>query len=351
MNGNDDSISINVNNDYIPISYTYSHNGAEIYTIHQTKNSIGLPTQIEYSGGINHTVNIAYNPDLTPNTISDGNTTKSYTYDSMGNTISYAIKNQNGVEISSYVFGYNQLGTLSYKKSTVENLGSSTENYSYNNLGNLSTYQCTGDICPKNEFSKTISSINYTYNNKFNTINQVIEKLNDGSTQKITYHYDNTDSSQVSSIDYDGHDSVKFTYDSNGDMTNLSEYNAGKLTEYNISRNATGQVESVINNSNGDEIQSYYDENGNIITENLLDKNGNLIKFINNIYINNQLLRSSDQENNISYSVSGGLITNGTYQSAIDDGKNFVSYYSNNKLNGYLTYMPFGRINTNRSTR
>ncbi|WP_312934057.1 hypothetical protein [Pseudomonas sp.] len=123
------------------------------------------------------------------------------------------------------------------------------ETYKYDVRGRLTTYECTGELCPVDPYGKQISKQVFRFD-ALDNITQVLTQFEGGSNNAI-YYFENQDPVQLSRITNSGGapypQEIKLDYDANG---NLTRDDQARLLEYDALNRLTkvtdaAQVECV----------------------------------------------------------------------------------------------------------
>lgn len=113
--------------------------------------------------------------------------------------------------IAKFIYKYNRRNDVIERNRSDESDDKANDNYSYDSLDRLKSYNCSGDICPRNNNMDYINSINY----EFDDIGNI--KLEKTNNKTINYTYSLQDPTRLISIS-NGCGGVNIPYDNNGNM-------------------------------------------------------------------------------------------------------------------------------------
>ena len=337
-NGQIRSLRTQTNNYFATQASTYKADGHAVYQEKYHTNPLGLPIKTDYTGAAEFSVGATYSPDLSlKDSLYNNQVSQSYTYNTVGQltTIGNTV---NGKLLRNYQYGYNRLGKKSMQIASTENSDTTTQLYDYSNLGQLSSFSCTGNGCPNNQFGQKIQSIVYNYNNLFNTLASITQQLADNKTQKINYSYQNTDPTQVSAIDYSGKGKTTLKYDNNGNVIAMKKLNkdgghSNYQMNYDSQQNLTGLT------IDKKQIDYSYGANGSQIDEVYKTPTGKQ-QTLYQYYLGGLSEQSLDNESR--YYVTGGSIYHNEYQRDLTDGFHITGSEQNEAVDGDYVYTPFG---------
>jgi len=220
-------------------------------TVQHAKNLAGISHSTTLSSAIQHiyeSLNIHIESSLTANQTSS----------------------QNGKEVESVAYIYDNAGNLTSKNADLDNDGTidSTKSYNYDNEGNLTLVS--------NSSNSTVETLNYDDEN--NLLSHFIEKQSGNDVEEL-YEYTNNRLNRFK-IDLNGDGSIEsntqYSYNSQGSLSGheIDRDNDGTIdasTRYTYSDNKlTSYSEDTNNNGSADIVISYtYDQEGNRRSQNI----------------------------------------------------------------------------------
>ncbi|WP_162902398.1 RHS repeat protein [Facilibium subflavum] len=353
------TLLVNQNNYGTVASTEYQKSGQKVYQESYDTNALGQMTKISYTGKVNSSEAFEYN--------ADGSLSKSYADNHLLNTFVYDVLGRlsqvkdygtsDGTNaLRTYSYKYNRLGDKSEITSTTEaSVTPTIQRFGYTKpFDQLESFSCSGASCPKNGQGEEVETADYRYvkDNLFNQLSSVTYKLKDsGATKTMAYHYDNTDPTQLSSIQYSDGGKASFKYDANGNVTDMQEVGkSGKLDSYQFSYDANQKVAGIT--KNGVKRNYRYDERGYQIGEHRYNANGKLER-IDQYYMGGALLEQDDADGNARFPIANGSIAelqdgSDEFEANFSDGFNVVGRITHSnglsEVKGNDIYSPFGIV-------
>jgi RHS repeat-associated protein len=303
-------------------------------------NKYGRIDEIQYSklnGGIFETAKYAFDEfdRLQSETLQSSHVSRDYTYDNFSRLASLTNK-LNDKSVTKFEFDYYGDGNLQTRTRTNGISKTATENYTYDNMNNLSGYECTGELCPKDQLGNQLKTEKYTFDG-FNNISTVDTSfINSPQANTTTYTYDTTAPmrlvSYTNTLSSVFPNSQKMVYDSNGHVTlddkgNKYSYNelgqtiaihssAGSLSASYIYDYSGRQVVHIMPNQ--DPLEMIYGVNslanerqGNKTVSYLFGMKGKLARFVSDVQTQHQISTyfAFDQSGTIVNEMSGSSLS------------------------------------------
>lgn len=303
---------------------------------------LGVLKQTSYTAPINTTVSYTYNPDLTVQSVNSNNQVKTgIQYNSLGqiDNIDYTLLSSHKTGSYSYQFDrllrkasyvYQQNGSLLTQL-----------NYTYTPAGQIGRFSCTTNskVCPKNQNGDVVSSIQYHYNDEWNTLQQVNQVLQGSKTDTQTYHYDSSDPTQLMQFTDSRSGKVDLQYDDNGNVSTETKTNAqGQVQTYHYVYDAGNHLIQ-INHPSGSSINYQYGPLGMQIASQYQGSTKQYYR-LGNIHEFRLVQKNGSAESR--YSVPKGSFYNGKFSANITDGYNLTATSDGSALQNVSLYTPYG---------
>ena len=221
------------------------------YTLSYTYTLLGKPKTVTDASG--KVTNYTYNPDGRLSTVSFNGQSTRYAYDQYSrlstvtypnhmqtqyryddyNSLSSLIHEQLAPTksiITQFTYTYDKNGNIHTRTRVDASKGQSLETYTYDGDNNLSSYQCQGGLCPKDQKGNTITRQMYSFD-AVNNISKIASTLltPEGKILSNTTSYDYSSLIPTRLINYENSESSYgsspvLVYDKDGNMTQDSQY-------------------------------------------------------------------------------------------------------------------------------